>query len=294
MFYKIKVGFLVSYDYKFLYNSIPLVYDYVDTIYLAIDVNRKTWSGELFTIDILFFNFITKLDKHKKIIIYEDDFYNSELTPIENDTRERNMLSKKIGKNCWNLQIDADEYFMDFAQVSRFLRKNSFLLSKPNHNPINLKAKWITIFKKTENGYLYIDNDESFSFATNQIEKYYFARNVNPSIRNLQTNFIALHQSWARDSEEILFKINNWGHKYDFDRKAYFKFWKNLNEDNYKDCNSFHYYLDDAWDSLKYIACGDISEFIEIFKSKVITDDVKVPTRFYKKYLKNLFLLKRN
>ena len=37
---KIQVGFLVSYDYDLLRNAIPLVYDFADSIFLAIDIDR--------------------------------------------------------------------------------------------------------------------------------------------------------------------------------------------------------------------------------------------------------------
>jgi hypothetical protein len=54
---------------------------------------------------------------------------------------ERNMISKKMGNNCWQLQIDCDEYFLNFEKVFKFLNDNSFLLTNPSSNPILLKGK---------------------------------------------------------------------------------------------------------------------------------------------------------
>ena len=48
---KIQVGFLVSYDYELLKNAIPPIYEDSDTIFLAIDKNRKTWKGSDIAID---------------------------------------------------------------------------------------------------------------------------------------------------------------------------------------------------------------------------------------------------
>ena len=86
---KIKVGFLVSYDYEFLKTSIPLVYHSADEIYLAIDINNNTWSGNKFQIHDSFFDWINKIDKNQKIKIYKDDFYDITLSSKENDTREK-------------------------------------------------------------------------------------------------------------------------------------------------------------------------------------------------------------
>jgi hypothetical protein len=46
----IKVSYLVSYDYFMLLTSIRQLYEYVDKIVVAIDIDRKTWSGNTFEI----------------------------------------------------------------------------------------------------------------------------------------------------------------------------------------------------------------------------------------------------
>ena len=65
---KINVGFLVSYDYKLLVNAIPCVYDEADAIFLAIDINRKTWSGSNIVIAASFFGWVKGCDRVNEIL----------------------------------------------------------------------------------------------------------------------------------------------------------------------------------------------------------------------------------
>lgn len=279
---KVKIGFLISYDYKYIYDALKIVYDYADEIILAIDINRQTWAGKPYHFDESFFESIKAIDPKNKITFYEDDFYVETMTPMELDTRERNMLSKKMGPDCWQLQIDADEYFLNFDEVYKFLQDNRFLVYRPDINPVNIRANWITLFRKTDNGFLYIDNEENFPFATNLIGKYNFARDMGGKHNDeVLANFTALHHSWAREPEEIHQKINNWSHKDDFDGDAFYKFWLTVDETNYKEITDFHPIYKGAWLSLKFIACTDIHDFIRKFNA--VTPPPR-KTRLQRKY----------
>ena len=141
---KIKVGYLISYDYELLFTSLKELYDYVDVIYLAIDENRKTWSGNYFVIPEVFFENINRIDVKKKIHIYEDDFYMPNLTPLECETKERNMLLKKMGKG-WLMQLDVDEYIYDFKYISKYLKKYWYLTIFPKITPIIFRGKWVLL-----------------------------------------------------------------------------------------------------------------------------------------------------
>jgi hypothetical protein len=263
---KIKVGILISYDYKFVFDCIKLIYNHVDEIYLAIDKDRLTWSGNNFVIAEGFFQDIDLIDVKNKIKIYEDKFYFSEKTSMENETNERNLLSKKMGNDCWQLQIDADEYFLNFEKLVHFLRDNKIFIKKNDTIPLNLTGKWITLFKQNERGFFYIDNFEGFSFGTNSISKYFFARNCEG--QKINTNTFAIHQSWARSTDEVKMKIENWGHNKDFDTKVFFDFWQSIDENNYKDFENFHPVYPHEWKKLSFIECQSINEFIEIYSQK--------------------------
>ena len=52
----IKAGFLIAYDYHFIFNALPQIYDHVDEIILAVAADLKTWMGNDFQISEDFFD----------------------------------------------------------------------------------------------------------------------------------------------------------------------------------------------------------------------------------------------
>ncbi|SFC55920.1 hypothetical protein [Flavobacterium phragmitis] len=270
----IKVGFLVSYDFKYLYKSIPLVYNDADLIVLAVDKDRLTWSGNPLYIDPLFFEWVAKFDTLKKIVIYEDSFFVPENTPSENDTRERNLLAKAMGEGGWHIQIDSDEYFNDFKSFTVFLKEKSHFLKNPEKHPVEIHVQWITLFKKVDDGFLYIkDSLDAVEVATNY-PKYKYMRATRHS-KKIITKFILLHQSWARDDDEIYTKITNWSHRDDSDNIAFFEFWKNINLNNYKEFANFHENDPTKWKSLEFVSENEIDSLkikitdFQLFKLKI-------------------------
>lgn len=255
----IKVSYLLSYDYQFFLTSVKELYHFVDKIVVAIDSDRKTWSGNDFEIPQSFFDEVQNFDSRKIIEFYFDSFYVPTLTPMECETRERNLVLKKLGKG-WKIQLDVDEYIYDFAEVAKYLRKYWYFTLLPKITPICFRGKLITLFKKTDNGFVFIDNSERFPFITNQSYNIHTRR--NDLIRNYNSNIAVIHQSWAREEEEILMKIKNWGHRDDFDTLAYVDFWKKLNENNYKETINFHPIKPEVWRKLDYLKSESIEEFV--------------------------------
>lgn len=260
----IKVGMLVSYDYKYLYKSIPLVYKQADKIVLALDIDRLTWSGNKLEIGDAFFKWVKQIDIDNKITIYEDKFYIKENTPMQNDSRERNLLAAFMGSGGWHIQIDSDEYFYEFDSFVTFLKENNKYLINPETSPVEICVQWITLFKKVEGGFLYIkDACEAIEIATNY-PNYKYAR-ANRYFNKKITKFILLHQSWARDEQEIYTKIMNWSHRYDSDNLAFFEKWKGINLSNYKNFKNLHERDPSKWKSLGYVSDEDIDKLkIEI------------------------------
>lgn len=255
----IKVSYLVSYDYSMLLISVKQLYDYVDKIVVAIDSERKTWSGNSFHIPESFFNEITKFDTKNKIEFYFDSFYVKELSPIECETRERNMLLSKMG-NGWKIQLDVDEYIYDFKSVAKYLNKNWVLTIFPKYTPICIHGRLITLYKQLPNGFVYIDNNESFPFITNL--NYNIHTRCNKEIRNHFSNIKVIHQSWARSASEIQQKIKNWGHRDDFDTMQYFEFWKGLDVDNYRKYRNIHPLSPEVWNELHFLKSNNVNKFI--------------------------------
>lgn len=260
---KIKLGYLISYDYEYFFTSIKYVYDHVDEIFLSIDKDNLTWSGNKFVLDEDFYERVKTLDNKNKITIYKDSFYQPELTPIQCDTREREMLNKRMGKG-WKIQLDSDEYMPDFDKITKYLYKYWYLTIWPNYTPVMLQGRLINLMKSTEKGFFYVDNNEPFAFITNQ-NNFIYAR-INYQIRNFNIDAYCIHHSWARKRSELITKMNNWGHTADFDTEEFLEFLGNINEKNYREFKNFHPISPQAWPRLQYMEAETVEDFILKFK----------------------------
>jgi hypothetical protein len=258
----IKAGICVAYDWHLLKNSLPLIYQYADRICLSIDKNKRSWSGIPYAFDnVDFRKFVDQIDSDKKIDIYEDDFSVPDLSAIENDNRQRNLMAKRLGKGGWHIQIDSDEYFTDFDGFCKYLDKQDI-----HQKEINICCPFISLYKKTDNGFLYIPfgkNTELVPIATNK-----------PSYENARRNgyfnhispFFIVHDSWARDDLSLMNKLNSWGHVNDFNKGSYFKLWQSLDDYNYKYLANFHPLNQITWPKLNFIEARSIADLIEQFK----------------------------
>ena len=253
---KIQTGFLVSYDYEKLKKSIPPVYNKSNDIFLAIDCENRTWTGTKFEISEDFFVWIKTFDVDKKITIYRDNFYVPELSPIDNDTRERQMLGEKMGIGNWLVQIDADEIFLDFDKFVETLRKYDHFLDNPKKNKVQFSGFLINIYKYLDNGILYVDGATKFMVATNY-PNYKRARNTKERV--IYIPHYALHETLSRTEEELVFKISNWGHKDEINSEFFAK-WKSANENNYTQLKDLFYLNPKIWKSLGYFPSENLND----------------------------------
>ncbi len=281
----IKVGFLVSYDYDYLQTSIPLIYSSADSITLAIDKDGLTWSGNKIYIPQDFFAWVREIDKDNKIRIYKDNFYVPSNTPAQNDTRERNMLSEFMGGGGWHIQLDSDEYFVNFESFVTYLKSIQHYLSNPEKNPVQVVVYWINLFKKTDKGFLYIkDSYTPIEVATNY-PKYNYMRVSN--FKKIVSPFLLFHQSWARNETEIKMKISNWSHRDDANNIKFFDFWLSINENNFRKFHNFHPTDPKKWRSLDFVNYKDLFRLpIEIRPITIFQTRVKYA---YLKYLRAIF-----
>lgn len=271
---KIHVGFLLSYDYEKLKKSIPPVYEHADAIFVAMDHKNRTWSGEVFDVDPSFFDWLREFDKENKIEIYKDDFYDSSLIAIENDNRERHMLSLKMGIGNWLVQVDSDEYFVDFGKYVKDLRRFDSYLDNPEKKNIQIAAYLINLYKYTDQGVLYVKEPTRGIMATNY-PNYKVARNTRKRI--VYTQNILLHESIARDEEELVLKLDNWGHNIEVhDKQAFLDKWRTTNKSNYKERENFFYIEPEKWKTLEFCEGETIDEI-----RKNINLDVVMPSKFY-------------
>jgi hypothetical protein len=262
---KIQVGFLVSYDYELLKNAIPQVYKESDAIFLAVDKDRKTWNGASFVIEDDFFQWIKSMDKDHKIEIYEDNFYRPELTAMQCEVRERKMLSEKMGVGNWLLQLDADEYFLDFKSFVTFLKSKNHLLENPAKTPVQVSPFLINLYKRVEGGFLYVDLATKVMVATNY-PNYKTGRNTKAQV--IYHDSLILHECLSRTKEELLVKFRNWGHDVDVNVDSFMEKWEKVNETNYKTMNDFFYLEPQSWKSLEFVKGGSFSEIFDNFEER--------------------------
>jgi len=275
----IKVGYLISYDYEFVKTSLPRIYDAVPEIFFAVDSERKTWSGEDFTISDDFWAWVKAIDTDRKITIYEDKFYIPGLTPMECETRERNMLGKKMGSSDWYIQIDSDEYFVAFDKFIDKLKNYSSV------EPVSIYCNVVTLFKQISSGYLLISESfETLSFATNN-PVYDLARNNTSGNKHIHWQDLVLHQSWARSPEEIRLKLQNWGHKNDFNIESFYKLWDAVDEFNYYCLRDFHPLHPVTWVKLTFLK-GTINE---ILNHPQLNEMVTIPINRKKGFLSRMW-----
>ncbi|ASK30841.1 hypothetical protein CEY12_12280 [Chryseobacterium sp. T16E-39] len=287
----IKAGYLLSYDYSYIFTSINQIYDEVDKIVISYDSDNKTWAGNDVFIPESFFTDLKKIDIHNKIIFYKDSFYIAGMKPMELETRQRNMMAEKLGLDGWHMQIDSDEYAYDFKKLASFLRKNNFLLKKAEKYPINFQVNFVTLFKSNDNGFFVVAPFKEKCMLITNYPKYEYARNTNKG-QTLPLDYYLIHQSWARDEKEIVKKINNWGHKNDFDTNKFLDLWKNLDANNYSEFQNFHPIYDSLWKELSFFPSKNIDDFITLFSEKYPQEKIKHPLKFKKRiklYLKSLF-----
>jgi len=273
---KINIGFLLAYDYELLKNAIPPVYGKADKIVLALDYQKRTWANNTFTIDPSFFEWIKSYDVDNKIEIYEDDFFMDSLNPMENETRERNMLAQKMGDGIC-LQIDADEYFVDFEGFVSYLKKNKNKLL--GRKKIQICPFWLSIYKKLDAGILVTPELSPFHLGTNFPD--YVRGRKNFKQEKWYVPFICIHQTLGRTEEELKFKLNNWGHKNDFDVINYFERWKSINSSNYAEFKNLHPLNDKYWKYLEFFEGTDLNEIIENIKT------IKKPSKMFM-FFKNI------
>lgn len=261
----VKVGFCIAYDWYLLAYSLPLVYDAADQICLSIDRDRISWSGQRYDFnDAAFRELVASIDLAGKVSILEEDYHLPDLSPMANEVRQRNRIGAFLGAGGWHVQLDCDEYFLDFNGFVRYLR--AFPQGK---RPLNICCPWVVLYKQVNTGFLFVDpitrgNIEYMQIATRHPVYEYGRRN---GFFNVYTNFAIIHQSWARDREEIRAKISNWGHARDFDTERYFSFWDSLNENTYTTASDFHFLKPPVWPRLNFVAADSVHVFVEKFKA---------------------------
>jgi len=254
----------VAYDWYLLEHALPLIYNAADMICLSVDKDRISWSGHPYAFDTTAFQqLVARLDPDKKIRVIEEDYHLPDLTPMQNEVRQRNRIAQHFGPGGWFVQLDCDEYFLDFDGFVEYLRS----LTSRRTKRANVACAWIILYKQTPEGFLYVDpvdktKTEFMQIATREPGYEYGRRNGN---FNIITNFAILHQSWARSREEIRDKIYNWGHSTDFDKEKYFAAWEGFDAANFATAKDIHPLQSGLWPRLNFVKGKTIADLLKNF-----------------------------
>jgi hypothetical protein len=260
---EIKVGYCIAYDWHLLKYAIPTVYACADTICLSVDKEKRTWSGAPFIFDdFAFRSFVTSIDPQNKIFVYEDDFSLPNLSPARNEVRQRRMMAEKMGDGGWHIQLDCDEYFLDFNGFVNYLRSTPI-----GGRPFNVCCPLVTIIKQIDSGFLFVRprTTEQLEFIQIASSSPSYEHGRRNSQFNVFTNFAIVHQSWARSEDEIVQKLKSWGHARDFNHEVYLTFWRSLTEKNFQQVHDFHPTSPKVWPALGYQKAASIEEFLQHF-----------------------------
>jgi len=271
---KIQVGYLVSYDYELLKNSLPTIYKESDTIFLAIDKNRKTWKGDSIDINPDFFDWIKTFDVDNKIVLFEEEFYVSTLTTMQCEVRERKLLAEKMGIGNWLIQLDSDEYFYDFEKFVGYLKSKNKFLENPQSQIVQICCFKINLYKYVEGGVMYVDKLDKFMVATNY-PNYKIGR--HGKCRSIYVDSVSLHDCLSRSRSELEQKLDNWGHNEDINKEEFLKKWDSVNVSNYKNIRGFFYLDPMHWKTIEFMKGNSLQELLINFKS---SDTIKISPFF--------------
>lgn len=118
---------LISYDWKYLLESIQSYYMIADEIILGIDESNLTWKKNEFKVENEFYDKLNIIDKDKKCKIIKGNFHLYD-NPMQNETYERNVLSNHC--NCrFIIAVDSDEVFLNAIEFDNWLKNMDASLS---------------------------------------------------------------------------------------------------------------------------------------------------------------------
>jgi hypothetical protein len=253
----VKAGICVAYDWEFLKLSLPVLYPHVSSICLSVDSELKSWNGNTFQMDWQGLDQLVKhVDTDQKIFLLKEPFYNAGRTPIANECYQRKRMAEVLGSADWYVQIDTDEIFINAKQFIANLKKHA-----PSKRPVNIHGIWANLIKKTDKGFVY-SVLKTPPLATNQPVYEYGRTNGH---FNVYTNSFLAHITWARDQEEVKYKLMNWGHSHEFNGVSFYNMWQAIDDYNWRYLRDFHPMSKGNMDRLYFLAAANVNEFIRKF-----------------------------
>ena len=250
---KLKAITLLAYDTAFMLESIKTYIDIVDELYIGLDENRQTWAGSTYELEPGIEAKLKALSP--KVRILEEQFYIPGLNTMENDTRERNLISSHVDEVDYILSVDSDEFLLNPNELASWLRQQT-------EEDVCILGSWITVYKELDDAYLVIANKSGpdlgdVPIITDRTDCFVNARWTKQ--KYVMSPAVLLHFSWARSEAELRKKLVNWSHSDDFSTQQHLDLWLNANERTYKNYKNFHPVTPESWPALVLIEKTQLS-----------------------------------
>ena len=242
-------AYLLAADPNWIEASVLSYYGIVEEIIVSYDRNGVGWSGKPIPVEECLRR-LKAIDLDHKMVFMEGDYCLPGMTPMQNDTHQRQSALDAIGRTAdWILELDTDEIL---PKGSRFL---TYLAEIPDDIMV---VEWPmrVFFQQLPSGRFL----EVTDYFGRQSSEYPGPVATRPGVRLNSARVCSdvpkwrvdiskvrrdplsgayyrpdavipreeaiLHFSWIRSDEDIRNKINGWSHSADFKTTDYYgKYW---------------------------------------------------------------------
>ena len=240
----ISVVMPVAYDWRYALDSLSHCYAIADEIVLGLDAQRVSWSGKRYPFNERAFRAgLKRLDPQAKIRVVEANFH-AQVSPGDNDTFERNALSRLCRAGNWVLQIDSDEWMRNPAEFAGWLSRRR--LARP------VCARWLNVYKVLGGTALVVDGAaEWVQVGSARPDRYIHMRDTGgwPQRSPLEL----LHFGWGRSRAELKRKLENWSHSRDFEPAQALRRWDSVTLANHRGQRDLHPIHPPTWPRLRAV-----------------------------------------
>lgn len=245
----ISVVMPVAYDWRYALDSLPHCYAIADEIVLGLDAQRVSWSGRPYPFNERAFRAgLGRLDRQAKIKVVEANFH-AQASPGDNDTFERNALSRHCRAGNWVLQIDSDEWMRNPAEFAAWLSQQR--LARP------VFAQWLTVYKILGGTALVVDGPaEWVQVGSARPGRYIHMRDTGGWSQRSPLEL--LHFGWGRSRAELKRKLENWSHTLDVDAAAALRRWDAVTLANHRLQRDLHPIHPATWPGLRAVPLASL------------------------------------
>lgn len=231
---------MVQNEKEYIVKCLNGIYEVFDEIIIISDI-KYSLSGEEIVQDSTIDLINNYSDPDDKIVKIFDTFYQSDLEPLENEARIRNLAkeSTRIKPDLFFI-VDADEIW-----IPKILRSSLEYIASIYHNTKDnrFRIKCLLLFRKLYNG-------ETLAVALKNRNKFYFQKMTvafKPELKfgngrmligtsaNIETlthdiplaNGLFEHHSHIKDEKRMYEKLKHWGHANDRSEDFFEHWFKN-------------------------------------------------------------------